>query len=60
MFETVILLTATGILAVEFIEWQHKREQYGDTAPNEMSSDWAMPFVPEGHRGRVATVEGRR
>jgi hypothetical protein len=60
MLETIILLTAAGILVVECIEWQQKSEQYSGAATNPTSSDWAMFFDVKGPGGRIVTVEVRR
>jgi len=60
MLETVILLTATGILVVEFIEWKQKGDQYSEAAPNQMPFDWTMRFGKEGEKRRIMTLEGRR
>jgi hypothetical protein len=60
MFETVIVLTATGILVVEFIEWRQKGEQYFDAATNQRSCDWTMRGGAEDRGRRVVTLEGRK
>jgi hypothetical protein len=60
MFETLILLTATGILVVEFIEWRQKGEHSSEVAPYHIASDGLLRFGQETDRGHVMIWEGRR
>lgn len=58
MFETLILLTATGILVVEFIEWRQKGERSSEAAPCHRACDWQLRFGTEAARGHVMIREG--
>jgi hypothetical protein len=60
MFETLILLTATGILVVEFIEWRQKGERSSEATPCHIACDWQLRFGKETDRGHVMIWEGQK